>query len=80
MEVSPFYFSSCIILHLSNEDLTGLFGSVKTKEEGDEEERSPAMILRQRSKVKARKWQKFDSGDSFVDQVQRNELWPVDFD
>lgn len=63
MEVSPLYFSSCIILHLSNEDLTGLFGSVKTKDEGD---CSPAMILRQRLKVKAPKWQKSDSGAALL--------------
>lgn len=53
MEVSLCYLSLCIILHFFNEDLTGLFGSLKAKDESVEEEYIPAMILRQRSKDKA---------------------------
>lgn len=48
MEVSLRYLSLCIILYFFNEYLTGLFGSLKAKDESVEY--TPAMILRQRSK------------------------------
>lgn len=42
--------------------MTGLFQSLKAKDESVEEEYIPAMILCQRSKVKSAKQQKSDSG------------------